>query len=177
MCVSLCVHVCLWMSVSQCSNNYRVHPDGTAMGGPLSGATSQVPRTPSADHLRLREREAWGSGEGRREAGRERERDILQNKTQKPEATSQSENHSDPTQVARTRRSQIVLCDTRAIQQEQDAVCGMSQTPRRCIVMCGFLCICVHVWPSVDFCKKIEELGPLVCQRLTVNDRLTDKLN
>lgn len=91
----------------------------------------------------------------RRREGRRASRS--QNKTQKPEATSQSEKHSDPTQVAGPERSQIVLCDTRAIQWEQDAVCGMSQTPRRCIVVCVTQCVCMHVWLSVDFWKKIDE--------------------
>lgn len=148
--------------------------------GAVSGAASQVPRTPSADHLRRREREKErreGARERRRREGR-RERHS-QNKTQKPEATSQSGRHSDPTQVARPRRTQIVLCDTRAIQQEQDAVCGMSQTPRRCIVVCVFLCVCVHVWLSVDFRERLSRdgLALLSLKRLTVNERLIDKLN
>lgn len=118
-----------------------------------------------------------GERERRRREGR-RERHS-QNKTQKPEATSQSGRHSDPTQVARPRRTQIVLCDTRAIQQEQDAVCGMSQTPRRCIVVCVFLCVCVHVWLSVDFRERLSRdgLALLSLKRLTVNERLIDKLN
>lgn len=109
----------------------------------------------------------------RREGAREEERGKRSslNKTQKPEATSQSGRHSDPTQVAGPERSQIVLCDTRAIQREQDAVCGMSQTPRRCIVVCVFLCACVHVWPSVDFQQRLTredlaclERSPFLCQ-------------
>lgn len=150
------------------------------MGGggcAVHGAASQVPRTPSADHLRRKESGERGS-EGEKEEEREGS-NVPKTKTQKPEATSHPARHSDPTQVARPRRSQIVLCDTRAIQQEQDAVCRMSQTPRRCIVVCFFLCICVHVWLSVDFRERLwrDDLAPLSVKCLTVNERIIDKLN
>lgn len=125
---------------------------------------------------KTRERERVREGGRRRERRRERH---SQNKTQKPEATSQPGRHSDPTQVVGPERSQIVLCDTRAIQREQDAVCGMSQTPRRCIVVCVFLCVCVHVWPSVDSRERParQDLTLFPVKRLTVNERLIDKLN
>lgn len=110
--------------------------------------------------------------EGRRES-------RSQNKTQKTEATSQAGRHSDPTQVARPRRSQIVLCHTRAIQQEQDAVCGMSQTPWRYIVACVLLCVCVHVCPSVNFCKRLtrDNSALLSVKCLTVNESLIGELD
>lgn len=82
-------------------------------------------------------------------------------------------------QVAVPESSQIVLCHTRAIQWEQDAVCGMSQTPWRYIVVCVFQCVCMHVWPSVDFWERQtrEDLALLSVKRLTENERFRDKLN
>lgn len=63
--------------------NSAVHPEGMGVcgggggggggssRGAVSGEASQVPRTPSADHLRRREREKRGSKkEGEREEGR-----------------------------------------------------------------------------------------------------------
>lgn len=151
---------------------------GGGGGGAVHGAASQVPRTPSADHLRRKEREERGS-EGEKEEEERAGSNVPKTKTQKPEATSHPGRHSDPTQVVGPRSSQIVLCDTRAIQQEQDAVCRMSQTPRRCIVVCVFLCICVHVWLSVDFRERLwkDDLAPLSVKCLTVNERVIDKLN
>lgn len=81
-------------------------------------------------------------------------------------------------QVAVPERNQIVLCHTRAIQWEQDAVCGMSQTPRRYIVVCVFQCVCVHVWPSVDFWERQtrEDLALLSVKRMTVNEHRQTQL-
>lgn len=145
------------------------------MDGPPVGQPARFPGRPLQTTSDQEKGQTEGVMEGRRR--REGNGDVLQINTQKTEATSQLERHSDPTQVARSRRSQIVLCDTRAIQQEQDAVCRMSQTPWRCIVLCVFLCICVHVWPSVDFSKRLTNLAVLSLKRLTVNEPLVDKLN
>lgn len=47
--------------------------------GAVSGAASQVPRTPSADHLRRREREERGSEGEKEERGKKRETFPKQN--------------------------------------------------------------------------------------------------
>lgn len=114
----------------------RHHTNILGVGGPQQGS-----QPGSQDGLcrPLKTRRKGRRGERGREEGGERETGTFsKTKHKKNEATSQSGTHSDPTQVARTRRSQIVLCDTRAIQQQQDAVCRMSQTPWRCIVFCVF---------------------------------------
>lgn len=39
-----------------------------------------------------------------------------------------------------------------------------------CIVWCVFSCICVHVWPSVDFSQRLRNLAVPSLKRLTVNE-------
>lgn len=155
---------------------HTVGPEGMRLAS-LSGGLSEGHPARFPGHPQQTTRGAEKEGrEGAREEEKTRKESgskrrslrTKQNKKKKPEATSQSQRHSDPTQVARPERSQIVLCDTRAIQWEQDADCGASQTPWRCIVVCvcASECVCVHVWLSVDFRERLtrEILGSLLRQ-------------
>lgn len=147
---------------------------GGGRASAVSRAPSQVPRTPSADHLRRGERQKGGEGRGRQsERERETEGGRDQNKTKKKQKTKTDEGHKvgeggvhDPTQVdwGEPRRSQIVLLCHKS--HSAGTGCCLRDVPDPSALHCGLcvsLCVCFLCTsacmsgPGVDFSGNIVE--------------------